>query len=269
MYRSIDGPSIFIETNIIGTYSLLEEATQYWSGCDNPDIFRFLSVSTDEVYGSLAADQPSFVEMSPFRPNSPYSASKASADHLVRAWNKTYDLPTLISNCSNNYGPRQFPEKLIPVVILKALAGEPIPIYGNGSNIRDWLFVDDHARALWSIITNGKIGNTYNIGGNCEISNIDLVKHVCSLLDELTESPYKPHENLIRFVPDRPGHDQRYAINFNKAKQTLGWEPKENFKTGLKKTIQWYLQNLEWCDRIKHEAYDGRRLGLTTSNTDA
>lgn len=263
--RSIDGPGIFIETNITGTYNLLQAARKYWlnlSG-DKKKQFRFHHVSTDEVYGSLG-EHGAFTEETSYAPNSPYSASKASADHLVRAWHETFGLPILISNCSNNYGPHQFPEKMIPVLILNALEGRALPIYGTGENIRDWLYVEDHAHALYLILTKGKIGEKYNVGGNAEKKNIDLAHTVCKILDELLpQSPHVPHKNLIKFVTDRPGHDLRYAIDFGKIKHELGWKPTETFETGLRKTVQWYLDNKDWSNTISVDAHT-KRLGNTT-----
>lgn len=248
--RSISGPADFISTNIIGTYVMLDAAYTYWSGlaAGAQTEFRFLHVSTDEVYGSLGPNDPPFSEKSPYQPNSPYSASKASADHLVRAWHKTYDLPLLTSNCSNNYGPYQHPEKLIPLMTLNAVAGQPLPVYGQGNQVRDWLYVEDHAQALISILMKGRIGEVYCVGGNCEKVNLDVVSEICTILDKLLpDSPHVPHKNLIRHVDDRPGHDTRYAMDATKLKRELGWEPKENFPSGLEKTLQWYLNNREWC----------------------
>jgi dTDP-glucose 4,6-dehydratase len=265
--RSIDGPGEFIQTNIVGTYVLLEEARSYWSKLksDKKNNFRFHHVSTDEVYGDLEGTNDLFTEETPYAPSSPYSATKASSDHLVRAWQRTFRLPTLITNCSNNYGPYQFPEKLIPLIILNALEGKNLPIYGNGKQIRDWLYVDDHARALIHVALNGKIGQTYNIGGHNELQNIDVVKVVCSMLDELVPSKLNgvnQYDQLITYVDDRAGHDVRYAINANKITNELGWTPSETFETGIKKTIQWYLDNNIWCDRVKDGSYQGERLGV-------
>jgi dTDP-glucose 4,6-dehydratase len=253
--RSIDGPAAFIETNIIGTYTLLEAARHYWQGLDEAKkaTFRFHHISTDEVYGDLEGEDDLFTEETPYAPSSPYSASKASSDHLVRAWHRTYKLPVLVTNCSNNYGHFHFPEKLIPLVILNALEGKPLPVYGNGLQIRDWLFVDDHARALLTVVEKGKIGETYNIGGHNEKTNITVVKTICVLLEEL--KPNKPdgiarYEDLISYVTDRPGHDLRYAIDASKIERELGWKPQETFETGLRKTVQWYINNLEWCEHI-------------------
>ena len=299
--RSIDGPGEFIQTNIVGTFNLLQASLAYWrslpeagdsgeritdSGENKSGIshqksvicnqssptksaFRFLHVSTDEVYGSLAPDAPGFSETTPYDPHSPYSASKAASDHLARAWGDTYGLPVLVTNCSNNYGPYQFPEKLIPVVILKCLRGEPIPVYGKGENIRDWLYVTDHAEALYSVLTKGRVGETYNIGGNNERQNIELVKMLCRIMDEMSplstshSSLSTPvlHESLITFVKDRPGHDLRYAIDPTKIHNELGWAPKEDFESGFRKTVQWYLENREWTERILSGDYKLERLG--------
>jgi len=260
--RSIDGPADFIETNIVGTYTLLEAARKYWkaSGKEN---FRFHHISTDEVYGDLGPEGL-FTETTPYAPSSPYSSSKASSDHLVRAWHRTYGLPVVITNCSNNYGPYQFPEKLIPVILLNALAGKPLPVYGDGSQIRDWLFVDDHARALMEVVVKGELGETYNIGGHNEKKNIDVVHTICSILDEVR--PEKPngiskYSDLITFVKDRPGHDVRYAIDATKIKNDLGWTPEETFETGIRKTVLWYLDNMEWVEHILDGSYQGERLG--------
>jgi len=262
--RSIDGPAEFINTNIVGTYNLLEVSRQYWQNLadDKKATFRFHHISTDEVYGSLG-ETGYFFETTPYQPNSPYSASKASSDHLVRAWHHTYHFPVVTTNCSNNYGPYQFPEKLIPLVILNALEGKPLPIYGKGDNIRDWLYVDDHARALYLVLKEGKLGETYNIGGHNEKQNIEVVREICRILDELLpDSPHKPHENLITYVTDRPGHDLRYAIDATKIKEDLNWTPQETFETGLRKTVQWYLDNQEWWQNIRNGSYRGERLGL-------
>ncbi len=262
--RSIDGPVDFIQTNIVGTYTLLEAARAYIDTLDEAErrMFRFHHVSTDEVYGTLGADGR-FTEETAYRPNSPYSASKASSDHLVRAWGETFGLPIVITNCSNNYGPYQFPEKLIPVLILKALNGEQLPIYGKGENVRDWLYVEDHAAALRLVLERGELGETYNIGGSAERRNIDVARAVCAILDELQpESPHRPHENLITFVADRPGHDLRYAIDSSKIEKELGWAPVETFETGLKRTVAWYLDNRAWWERILSGAYRVERLGL-------
>lgn len=262
--RSIDGPAEFINTNIVGTYTLLETARQYWQTLDPAAKarFRFHHVSTDEVYGSLGPTG-FFTEETPYRPNSPYSASKAASDHLVRAWHHTFKLPVVTTNCSNNYGPYQFPEKLIPLIILNALEGKPLPVYGKGENIRDWLYVEDHARALYLVLTQGKLGETYNIGGHNEKNNLEVVKTLCATLDELLpDSPHKPHEQLISFVTDRPGHDLRYAIDASKIEHELGWKPQESFDTGLRKTVQWYLENKNWWQRVRDGSYRGERLGL-------
>ena len=263
--RSIDGPAAFINTNIIGTYSLLEVAKKYWSKLDGEKkaLFRFLHVSTDEVYGALG-ESGLFTEETPYQPNSPYSASKASSDHLVRAWFHTYGFPALITNCSNNYGPYQYPEKLIPVVLLNGLQGKPIPVYGAGENVRDWLYVVDHVEALIRVIEEGIVGETYNIGGHNEMKNIDIVKKICSLLDNLIESSEsKDHASLISFVKDRPGHDFRYAIDATKIERELGWRPKETFDTGIEKTVKWYLENIEWCETVTRGKYNLERLGLS------
>jgi dTDP-glucose 4,6-dehydratase len=258
--RSIVTPSIFIETNILGTFNILQASLKYWRHLEKSrqDIFRFHHVSTDEVYGSLGAEGL-FHETTPYAPNSPYSASKASADHLVRAWHETYGLPCVISNCSNNYGPYQFPEKLIPVIILNAMNNRPIPIFGNGEHIRDWLYVDDHVRALYLVLRNGKIGESYNIGANSERRNIDVARSICSILDQLR--PHKDgiaYETLITYVADRPGHDLRYAIDATKIKNELGWSPQETFSSGLKKTIEWYLKNNAWFQKIKTISHAGQ-----------
>ena len=268
--RSIDGPSEFIQTNIVGTYILLEEARVYWADLDGDkkDSFRFHHVSTDEVYGDLAGTDELFTEETSYAPSSPYSATKASSDHLVRAWQRTFEFPTLITNCSNNYGPYQFPEKLIPLIILNALEGKDLPIYGNGKQIRDWLYVDDHARALLHVALTGRIGETYNIGGQSELQNIDVVKTVCSILDELVPSELdgiKQYEQLITYVSDRAGHDARYAIDVTKIANELNWTPAEIFVTGIKKTIEWYLDNKIWCENVQDGNYQGERLGVVKS----
>jgi dTDP-glucose 4,6-dehydratase len=244
--RSIEGPADFVQTNVVGTFSLLEEAREWWSKLAGPrkDGFRFLHVSTDEVYGSLAPDAPAFTEAHPHAPNSPYAASKAAADHLVRAYNHTYGLPVLTTNCSNNYGPRQFPEKLIPLMIAQAVAGKPLPVYGDGLNIRDWLYVDDHCAAVRLVLEKGRLGETYNIGGRGERRNIDVVRTLCALLDAARPRRGGSYADLIRMVPDRPGHDRRYAIDASKIERELGWRPKESFETGLRKTVDWYLERL-------------------------
>ena len=262
--RSIDGPADFIMTNIVGTYNLLDVARQYWDSleADKKGMFRFHHVSTDEVYGDLEATGY-FTEETAYDPSSPYSASKASSDHLVRAWHRTYGFPVVVTNCSNNYGPYQFPEKLIPLVTLNALEGKALPVYGDGSQVRDWLHVDDHARALRLVLEQGKTGETYNIGGHNEKTNLDVVKTICGLLDELVpESPYKPHASLIEFVTDRPGHDVRYAIDADKIEQELGWVPQETFESGIEKTIQWFLDNKEWCQHVQDGSYQRERLGV-------
>ncbi len=260
--RSIEGPAVFIETNVVGTYALLEAARAYWSGLPpaRRDSFRFHHVSTDEVYGSLGADGL-FTETTPYAPNSPYSASKASSDHLVRAWHHTYGLPTLVTNCSNNYGPYHFPEKLIPLMILNGLEGKPLPVYGSGENVRDWLYVEDHAQALWTVATTGRVGETYNIGGEAERRNIDVVRRICDLLDELVPGE-RPRRELITFVTDRPGHDARYAMDIAKIAGELGWRPCETFESGLRKTVEWYLENRPWWEDIRSGRYAGERLGL-------
>jgi dTDP-glucose 4,6-dehydratase len=262
--RSIDSPSAFIDTNIVGTFRLLEAARSYWSGLqdERKDSFRFLHISTDEVFGSLGPDGK-FLETTAYHPNSPYSASKASADHLVRAWHETYGLPTLVTNCSNNYGPYQFPEKLIPLITIKALKGEPLPIYGDGLNVRDWLYVEDHVDALLAVCSRGKVGDTYNIGGNCELTNREVVETICDLVDELGPDGGPPRRDLIEFVRDRPGHDMRYAIDAEKIRRDLGWEPKETFASGLRKTVHWYVVHDQWWRRIQDKRYSGQRLGAT------
>lgn len=265
--RSIDGPAAFIETNIVGTYTLLEAARSYWQTlpAECKAAFRFHHISTDEVYGDLHGTDDFFTETTPYAPSSPYSASKASSDHLVRAWQRTYGLPTLVTNCSNNYGPYHFPEKLIPHMILNALAGKPLPVYGDGNQIRDWLYVEDHARALVKVVTEGEVGETYNIGGHNEKRNIEVVRTLCSLLEELA-ADQKPagvarYEDLITFVKDRPGHDVRYAIDASKIESELGWKPEETFETGLRKTVAWYLNNREWWQRVLNGEYQLGRLG--------
>ncbi|MFP3942397.1 MAG: dTDP-glucose 4,6-dehydratase [Alphaproteobacteria bacterium] len=261
--RSIDAPDDFIQSNIVGTYTLLHEARRYLEHAE-PDIreaFRFHHISTDEVFGDLEAEG-AFTEDSPYRPNSPYSASKAAADHLVRAWGRTYELPVVLSNCSNNYGPYQFPEKLIPLVIIKCLGRNEIPVYGDGRQVRDWLYVDDHARALQLIMERGEIGESYNVGGGHECTNLHLVETICSVLDELHPSPEGPYRDLIRFVADRPGHDRRYAMNYDKLRAALGWHPRETFDSGLRKTVRWYLENRWWWEPITQGNYGGERLGL-------
>lgn len=264
--RSIDGPAAFIETNIVGTYTLLEAARAYWNSLNDEKkaAFRFHHISTDEVYGDLEGTDDLFTETTPYAPSSPYSASKASSDHLVRAWLRTYGLPTIVTNCSNNYGPFHFPEKLIPLMILNALDGKPLPVYGNGQQIRDWLFVEDHARALYKVVTEGEVGETYNIGGHNEKANIDVVRTICSLLEELV--PNKPegvakYEDLITYVKDRPGHDVRYAIDAAKIGRELGWKPQETFESGIRKTVEWYLNNKKWWSRVLDGSYNRERLG--------
>lgn len=262
--RSIDGPAAFIETNIVGTYTLLEAVRAYYDGlaADSRAAFRFHHISTDEVFGDLKGPDELFTETTAYAPSSPYSASKASSDHLVRAWRRTYGLPVLVTNCSNNYGPYHFPEKLIPHVILKAMQGEALPVYGDGSQVRDWLHVEDHARALYTVLRSGKVGETYNIGGHNEKRNIDVVRAICALLDELhPQSPVTPHEQLITFVRDRPGHDLRYAIDASKIARELGWTPTETFESGLRKTVQWYLDNPRWWQRVLNGDYQLQRLG--------
>lgn len=262
--RSIDGPAPFIETNIVGTYRLLEAARAHWQGLDGAarERFRFLHVSTDEVFGSLGPTGR-FTEETRYSPNSPYSASKASADHLVRAWHHTFGLPVLLTNCSNNYGPYQFPEKMIPVLITRALGGKKLPIYGRGDNVRDWLYVDDHVEALLAVLARGRVGACYNIGGSSERTNLQLAQTLCGLLDDrLAGSPHRPHADLIGFVADRPGHDLRYAIDCSKIERELGWQAAESFETGLAKTVDWYLANRAWCDNTLSGGDHGERLGL-------
>ena len=262
--RSIDGPAPFIETNVVGTFSLLDVATHYWRGLSESDAprFRLVHVSTDEVFGSLGTTG-AFTEETPYRPNSPYSASKAAADHLVRAWHVTYGLPCIITNCSNNYGPYQFPEKLIPLMIINAIAGKPLPVYGAGENVRDWLYVDDHADALLTVLDRGQLGQTYNIGGNSERRNIDIVFSVCDIVDDVCgRLASAPRRSLVTFVRDRPGHDLRYAVDSGKIKRELGWSPSESLDSGLRKTVRWYQQNREWWERVQSGKYRGERLGL-------
>lgn len=272
--RSITGPADFIQTNIVGTYTLLEAARNYWIPLDaeRKAAFRLHHISTDEVYGDLphpdeqesqAANQelPLFIETTSYAPSSPYSASKASSDHLVRAWLRTYGLPTIVTNCSNNYGPYHFPEKLIPLVILNALEGKPLPIYGKGDQIRDWLYVEDHARALYKVVTEGKIGETYNIGGHNEKQNLEVVQTICSILDSIVPKA-TPYAEQITYVTDRPGHDRRYAIDASKMSAELGWQPQETFETGLRKTVNWYLANQEWCQHVQDGTYQRERLGI-------
>jgi len=261
--RSIDSPATFIQTNLVGTYTILEAACAYWRELEGAARrqFRFHHISTDEVYGSLGATGR-FTEQTPYRPNSPYSASKAGADHLVRAWHHTFGLPVVTSNCSNNYGPYQFPEKLIPLMIINALEGAALPVYGGGENVRDWLYVDDHARALWTILTEGVPGETYNVGGDSEMRNLDVVGMICDLVDELAPRPgAASRRELIAFVADRPGHDLRYAIDATKIRADLGWTPSETFASGLRRTVVWYLENQDWWGGIRGGSYDGSRLG--------
>jgi dTDP-glucose 4,6-dehydratase len=260
--RSIDDAGNFIQTNIVGTYTLLEAARRYWSGLtpDRQRTFRFHHVSTDEVYGSLG-NEGKFVETRAYQPNSPYSASKAASDHLARAWFSTYGLPVVISNCSNNYGPYQFPEKLIPLIIGKAMLREPLPVYGRGDNVRDWLYVEDHVRGLLKVCFEGRVGETYNIGGGNELTNLEVVQRVCDHIDEILPSGEQPRRSLIKFVEDRPGHDHRYAIDATKIRRELGWTPQESFDSGLSKTVKWYLENNDWWRRIREHRYRGERLG--------
>ena len=265
--RSIEGPAAFVQTNIVGTYQLLDVALSYWMGLtpDRKARFRFHHISTDEVYGDLAGVDTLFTEQMPYLPSSPYSATKASSDHLVRAWHRTFGLPTLITSCSNNYGPHQFPEKLIPLIILNAIEGKPLPIYGEGAQIRDWLYVEDHVRALYTVLTQGQVGETYNIGGHNEKKNIEVVYSLCELLEEL--APKKPqhvryYSDLVTFVEDRPGHDLRYAISARKVQRELGWLPQETFYSGIRKTVTWYLANAAWCQRVQDGSYRRERLGL-------
>lgn len=261
--RSIDSAMAFIQTNVVGTYALLETVRDYWRGLSEPrrDAFRFQHVSTDEVYGDLGETGTPFTESTSYAPSSPYAASKASSDHLVRAWRRTYGLPALITNCSNNYGPYQFPEKLIPLMILNALEGKPLPVYGQGTQVRDWLYVEDHARALYTVLMRGDVGETYNIGGHNQRRNIDVVNTLCDLLDELRPGARSRRE-LVSHVADRPGHDLRYAIDAGKIERELGWLPAETFETGLRKTVEWYLANLPWCRRVQDGSYRRERLGL-------
>lgn len=263
--RSIDGPAAFIETNIVGTYTLLEAARHYWTQLEERSHFRFHHISTDEVYGDLHHTDALFTESTPYDPSSPYSASKAASDHLVRAWARTYKMPVLVTNCSNNYGPYHFPEKLIPLVILNALEGKPLPVYGDGSQVRDWLYVEDHARALYTVLSQGTIGETYNIGGHNERKNIDVVLTICRLLDEIiTDKPVgiEQFEQLIVYVTDRPGHDLRYAIDASKIERELGWTPEETFESGIRKTVEWYLENESWWQRVQDGSYARERQGL-------
>lgn len=269
--RSIDGPAEFIETNIVGTYTMLEAARAYWNQLDNArkDAFKFHHISTDEVYGDLEGTDELFTETTSYEPSSPYSASKAASDHLVRAWLRTYGFPTIVTNCSNNYGPYHFPEKLIPLIILNALDGKALPVYGNGMQIRDWLYVEDHAAALYTVVTKGEIGETYNIGGHNEKANIEVVKTICTLLDELVPSEFEniaKYEELITYVTDRPGHDVRYAIDASKIERELGWKPAETFESGLRKTVEWYLNNKQWWNRVLDGSYSFERLGTSSTN---
>lgn len=263
--RSILGPGAFVQTNVVGTFTLLESFRQHWLSNHQPDKYRFLHVSTDEVYGSLGVDDPAFTETTPYAPNSPYSASKAGSDHLARAYFHTYGMPTIITNCSNNYGSYHFPEKLIPLMCINILLGKPLPVYGDGQNVRDWLYVRDHCQALDTVIHKGKAGETYNIGGNNEVKNIDLVRMLCDLMDELaTDLPVKPARNLITFVRDRPGHDRRYAIDASKIRTELGWQPQETVEGGLRKTIQWYLDHRDWWQPLlskEYQEYYGKVYG--------
>jgi dTDP-glucose 4,6-dehydratase len=262
--RSIDGPDEFVRTNLVGTFELLEAVRAYWSALSptTASQFRFLHISTDEVFGSLGVDGP-FTETTAYNPSSPYSASKAGSDHLVRAWQRTYALPVVVTNCSNNYGPWQFPEKLIPLMILNAIEGAPLPVYGTGINVRDWLYVEDHARALSLVLQHGRVGETYAIGSGAERRNVDLVRELCAVLDdELPASPHRPHEKLIKFVVDRPGHDLRYAIDSSKLRCELGWRPVESLSSGLRRTVRWYLENRDWWEPIRSGRYRGARLGL-------
>jgi dTDP-glucose 4,6-dehydratase len=263
--RSILGPGAFVQTNVVGTFTLLESFRQHWLSNHQPDNYRFLHVSTDEVYGSLGLDDPAFTETTPYAPNSPYSASKAGSDHLARAYFHTYGMPTIITNCSNNYGSYHFPEKLIPLMCINILLGKPLPVYGDGQNVRDWLYVRDHCQALDTVIHKGKAGETYNIGGNNEVKNIDLVRMLCDLMDELApDLPVKPAQNLITFVRDRPGHDRRYAIDATKIRTELGWQPQETVEGGLRKTIQWYLDHRDWWQPLlskEYQEYYGKVYG--------
>lgn len=263
--RSILGPGAFVQTNVVGTFTLLESFRQHWLSNHQPDNYRFLHVSTDEVYGSLGVDDPAFTETTPYAPNSPYSASKAGSDHLARAYFHTYGMPTIITNCSNNYGSYHFPEKLIPLMCINILLGKPLPVYGDGQNVRDWLYVRDHCQALDTVIHKGKAGETYNIGGNNEVKNIDLVRMLCELMDELApDLPVKPAQNLITFVRDRPGHDRRYAIDASKIRTELGWQPQETVEGGLRKTIQWYLDHRDWWQPLlskEYQEYYGKVYG--------
>ena len=268
--RSIDGPADFIRTNVVGTFTLLEEARRHWQGlpADERAAFRFLHVSTDEVFGSLG-ETGHFREDTAYQPSSPYSASKAGSDHLVRAWHHTYGLPVVTTNCSNNYGPYQFPEKLVPLTILNALEGKPLPVYGRGENVRDWLYVDDHAEALLTALRAGRPGETYCVGGRSERRNLDVVRAICAAVDELAPDPAGPRERLVTFVQDRPGHDQRYAIDASKIERELGWRPRHTFEAGLRQTVRWYIENPAWWQRVRSGAYRGERLGLETTGRGA
>jgi dTDP-glucose 4,6-dehydratase len=262
--RSIDGPGAFVQTNVVETLELLEAVLSYWGALEGEERlrFRFLHVSTDEVYGTLGP-KGFFTEETPYRPNSPYAASKAASDHLVRAYHHTYGLPALTTNCSNNYGPYQFPEKLIPLMIYNALRGEPLPVYGDGRQIRDWLYVKDHCRAVMKVLEEGRVGEVYNVGGLNERTNLEVVRTICSLLDDLApDSPHVPHDSLITFVEDRPGHDRRYAMDATKIERELGWTPQETFESGMEKTVRWYLENRAWCEGVLSGSYRGERLGL-------
>ena len=266
--RSIDGPAEFIHTNVVGTQVMLERVWAYWNGLSltKKDAFRFHHISTDEVYGDLEASEGLFREDTPYAPSSPYSASKAASDHLVRAWYRTYGLPVVITNCSNNYGPYHFPEKLIPLVILNALENKPLPIYGKGDQVRDWLYVEDHARALYTVVSEGRVGETYNIGGHNEKQNIEVVRTICAILDELkpeNKNMIQKYEDLITYVQDRPGHDLRYAIDATKIQNDLGWVPEESFETGIRKTVEWYLNHSEWSKNVQNGSYQRQRLGVS------
>lgn len=268
--RSIDNSKKFIETNILGTHTMLEESTKYWLQLKDKkkNNFRFHHITTDEVYGDLDQNAKPFTENTPYAPSSPYSASKASSDHLVRAWHRTFKLPILLTNCSNNYGPYQFPEKLIPLTIMNAIAGKKLPVYGNGEQIRDWLYVEDHAKALLHVALNGKVGESYNIGGQSELKNIEVIRAICKILDKVKPSKFKNirnYEQLISYVEDRPGHDKRYAIDISKIKKNLKWKPEETFLTGIKKTVMWYIDNIQWCNRVQSGKYNGQRLGKIKS----
>ena len=268
--RSIDSPAPFLETNVLGTCTLLQHALEHWRRLDGArrERFRFLHVSSDEVYGSLG-EAGQFTEASPYRPNSPYAASKASSDHLARAWHRTYGLPVVITNCTNNYGPYQFPEKLIPLMVTNAVRGKALPVYGRGDNVRDWLFVEDHVRGVWTAFQHGRPGECYNIGGNCERRNLDLVRQLCAILDDmLAGSRHRPHADLITFVADRPGHDFRYVLDTSKIRGELGWAPRETLESGLAKTVKWYLDNRSWWQTLHEKTYDGERLGLDARRPD-